>query len=322
MLNTKAKHDPNLILNSIELNDSLMFLNFTFTNLSIATGNNAYVYCNTTNKDETYFIREKDSVTNHYIKGSSLSETIEDAGTLKLAQGIHFYLIFDKIKSLKSFDLIENMKGTDWSFYDLKIPESQYLSYDMFDQHKKSQFYTTRTKLRRKEFEEAKDEIDKLKDSIKNNELLEQLSSVVDYTLGLSNEPIESLKNLIKLNPTHAEYHASLCTLYLNIDSTTKALECINNAIKYNKSNLDYIFYRAELNFKLGNWKDCISDYNNCLKVDRNKVAFIYLSRGIAKAMINDDSACADLEQAKDLAESDREWEKINKEFRKYCNKK
>jgi hypothetical protein len=56
--------------------------------------------------------------------------------------------------------------------------------------------------------------------------------------------------------------------------------------------------------------------------VDRNKVAFIYLSRGIAKAMINDDSACADLEQAKDLAESDREWEKINKEFRKYCNKK
>jgi serine protease Do len=319
MLNTKAKHDPNLILNSIELNDSLLFLNFTYTNLSIASGNNAYVYCNTTNKDETFFIQEKDSLSKHYIKGSTLSETIEDAETLKLAQGIHFFLIFNKIKSLKSFDLIENMKGTDWSFYDLRIPESQYLSYDMFEQHKKSQFYTTRMKLRRKEFEEAKDEIDILKDSIKNNELLEQLSSVVDYTLGLSNESIESIKNLIKLNPTHSGYYASLYTLYLNIDSTTEALECINNAIKYNESNLDYIFYRAELNYKLGYWKDCISDYNKYLKIDRNKNASAYLSRGIAKAMIKDDSACADMKKAKDLAESDREWEKINKEYRKYC---
>jgi serine protease Do len=321
MLNTKAKHDPNLILNSIELNDSLLFINFTYTNLSIASGNNAYVYCNTTNKDETYFIREKNSGTKHYIKGSSLSETIEEAGTLKLAQGIHFFLIFDKIKSLKSFDLIENMKGTDWSFYDLKILESQYLNYDMFDQYKENQFYATRMKLRRKEFEEAKDEIDILKDSIKNNELLEQLSSVVDYTLGLSNESIESIKNLIKLNPTHSEYYASLYTLYLNVDSTTNALECINYAIKYNEENLDYTFYRAELNYKLGYWKDCISDYDKYLKIDRNKDASAYLSRGIAKAMINDDSACADLEKAKDLAESDRVWEKINKEYRKYCNK-
>jgi hypothetical protein len=58
------------------------------------------------------------------------------------------------------------------------------------------------------------------------------------------------------------------------------------------------------------------------LALERNQTASVYLARGIAKAMIKDDSACADLEKAKDLAESDREWEKINKEYRKYCNQK
>ena len=96
------------------------------------------------------------------------------------------------------------------------------------------------------------------------------------------NESIVSIKNLIKLNPTHSEYYANLYTVLLNVDSTKEALECINKAIKYNESNLDYNFYRADLNYKLRNWKDCISDYNKYLKVDVNKVASVYLSRGIA----------------------------------------
>ena len=322
MLNTKAKHDLNLILNSIELNDSSLFLNFTYTNLSIATGNGAYVYCNTTNKDETYFILEKNTNTKHYIIGSSLSETIEDAQTLKLAQGIHFYLKFDKIKSLTSFDLVENMKGSDWSFHDLKIPARQYLTYDMFDQHTKSQFYETRMKLRREEFEEAKDEIEGLKDSIKNNELLEQLSSIAEYKLDMPNESIESIKKLIKLNPTNSRYYADLSSLYLQVDSISKAIEAITKAIQYNKEYAYHYYFRGEIYFKLEHWKESIADYNEYLRIRKNDNATIYLSRGIAKIMIKDDSACADLEKAKDLAESDREWEKINKEFRKYCNKK
>lgn len=319
MLNIKSKKDPKLTLNSIELLDSMTVLNFSYANLSITRGNDAYVYCNTKNRDETFFIQEKDSVTKHYIKSSSLSETIDDAPTIKLGQAIHFYLFFDRINSLKRFDLKENMKGSDWSFQDITIPDKKYLTAEMFDMYNKSQFHETRMKLRREEFTEAKDDIDKLKDSIKNNELFEQLSSIASNSLEKFDEAIESLNKLIKLNPTIADYYADLYTVYMNIDSTSKALENINKAIQYNEEYAYYYFCRGELNFKLERWEESIADYNEYLSLRNDDIASVYLSRGIAKAMINEDSACPDLEKAKELAESDREWEKFNKEYRKYC---
>ena len=320
LLNIKAKHDPKLTLNSIELLDSMTVLNFSFANLSITSGDNAYVYCNTKNKDETYYIQEKDSLTKHYIKSSSLSETIEDAPKIKLAQGIHFNLIFDTIKSLNRFDLRENMRGSDWSFEDIVIPSKQYLTSEMFTQYNKSQFFETRLKLRREEYTEAKTVIEKLKDSIKNDELLEQLSSIASFSLGMPDEAIESLYKMIKLNPTQADYYADLHSIYIQIDSTKEALENINKAIQYGEEHADYYFFRAEINFKLENWKECIPDYDKYLSISKNDIASVYLSKGIAKAKINDDGACADLEKAKELAESDREWEKVNKAYKKYCN--
>lgn len=319
MLNIKSKYDQKLTLNSIELLDSMTVFNFSYVNLSITRGNDAYVYCNTKNRDETFFIQEKDSITKHYIKSSSLSETIEDAPTIKLGQVIHFNLFFDRIKSLKNFDLKENMKGSNWSFQDITIPDKTYLTSEMFDTYNKSQFHETSTKLRREEFTEAKSDIDKLRNSIKNNELLEQLSAITSNSLGKFDEAIESINNLIKLNPTNADYYADLYTVYLNIDSTAKALENINKAIQYNEEYAYYFYCRGELNFKLERWKESIADYNEYLRLRKDDIASVYLSRGIAKAMIKDVGACSDLEKAKDLAESDREWEKINKEYRKYC---
>jgi len=322
ILNIKAKHDPKLTLNSIELLDSMTVLNFSFANLSITSGDNAYVYCNTKNKDETYYIQEKDSLTKHYIKSSSLSETIEDAPKIKLVQAIHFNLIFDTIKSLNTFDLKENMKGSDWSFKDIVIPNNQYLTSEMFTQYNKSQYLATRSKLRREEYSEAKTVIDKLKDSIKNDELLEQLYSIACFSLGMPNEAIESTKKLIELNPTQSNYYSDLYVIYIQIDSTKEALENINKAIQYGEEHADYYFYRAELNYKLENWKESIEDYDKYLSISKNDVASVYMVKGIAKAKINDDGACADLEKSKELAESDREWEKINKAYMKYCNQK
>lgn len=319
MLNIKSKHDPNLILNSIEQLDSITVLNFSYTNLSIIKGSEAYVYCDTKNKDETYFIQEKESAIKHYIKSSSLSETIDDAPTIKLGQAIHFYLIFDRINMLKHFDLKENMKGSNWSFHDIIIPENKYLTSEMFDKYNKSQFPETRMKLRREEFTAAKADIDKLRDSIKNNELFEQLSCVASNSLGEFDEAIKSINNLIKLNPTHADYYANLYSVYMNMDSTSKALEYISKAIHYNQEYAYYFLCRGELNFHLKRWEESIDDYDNYLKLREDDIASVYLSRGIAKAMIKDDSACADLEKAKDLAESDRQWEMFNKEYRKYC---
>jgi serine protease Do len=319
MLNIKSKNDPKLTLNSIELLDSMTVFNFSYTNLSITKGDDAYVYCNTKNRDETFFIQEKDSVSKHYIKNSSLSETIEDASTIKLGQGIQFNLIFNRIKTLNCFDLKENMKGSDWSFQDITIPNKTYLTSEMFDTYNKSQFLETRMKLRREEFTEANEDIDELRDSIKNDELLEQLSAITSNSLGKFDKAIESINNLIKLNPTISDYYADLHTVYLNLDSTSKALENINKAIQYNGEYAYHYYCRGELNFKLERWKEAISDYDNYLRLRRDEIASVYFSRGIAKAMINDGSACADMEKAKDLAESDREWEKINKEYRKYC---
>lgn len=322
LVNIKAKDDPNLTLNSIEILDSILALSFSYNNLSIMVGDDGYLVCDPADKQETFFICEKDSIRNHYTTYTSFPEKIEDAPILKLGQGIHFNLYFDNIKSLKTFDLKENMDGLDWSFQGITIPEKKYLTSELFDQYKESQFYKTRIKVRRKEYAEAKEMIEKLQDSIKNNELLEQLSYVTNYSLENYDEAIESINNNIKLNPTFSDYYADLFTIYMKLDSTSKAMENINKAIQYNSDYSNYFFHRGELNYKMGHWKESILDYDKYLSMSKNEIAIVYKSRGIAKAMIKDDSACADLEKAKELAESDREWEKINKEYRKYCNQK
>lgn len=48
--------------------------------------------------------------------------------------------------------------------------------------------------------------------------------------------------------------------------------------------------------------------------------ATIYLLRGLAKAQIKDSTACYDLNKAKEMTETDREFEIIIRESKKYCH--
>jgi hypothetical protein len=62
-----------------------------------------------------------------------------------------------------------------------------------------------------------------------------------------------------------------------------------------------------------------IDDLTKYIESGRELSSYLFTMRAEAKAKIKDDSACADFAKAKELAESDREWEKINLKSRLYC---
>ena len=321
-LNEQCKTEHNLNLNSIEFTDTSTVLNFTYTNISIAFGDGAYIYCNTKDHDKTFFLKDKNSSTKYFAISSTLSETIEDAPGMKMGQIAYFKITFAPIKNLTAFDLKEGMKGGDWSFNNIKIPTKQNLTSEFFEDFMSSQFYSSALKIKKEKFEEAKNQLDELRDSISNNEKLDRLSAMANYSLEMYKEAKFHLERAIKIDSNHSSSYADLFEVNMQMGNTKEAIENINKAIDLNEEYIDYFYMRAEANYKMQNWKESIADYDKYLSLDRNQVALVYLSRGIAKAKIKDEGACADLEKAKELAESDREWEKINKEYREYCKQK
>ena len=319
-LNEQCKTEPNLNLTSIEFSDTSTVLNFTFTNISIAFGNGAYIYCNTEEEDKTFFLKDKNSSNKYFAISSTLSKTIEDAPSMKMGQLAYFKITFAPIKNLSIFDLKEGMMGGDWSFNNIRIPQKQKMTSKFFENFVSSQFYSSALTIKKENFEEAKNQLDELRDTISNNEKLERLSAMVNYSLEMYKEAKFYLEKAIKIDSTHSSSYADLYEVNMKMGNTKEAIKNINKAIDLNEEYIDYFYMRAEAYYKMQNWKESIADYDKYLGSDRNQAASIYLARGIAKAMINDNGACVDLQKAKDLAESDREWEKINKEYRKYCN--
>lgn len=319
-MNLTCKNEPNLNLTSIEFTDTTTVFNFIYTNISIAFGDGAFIYCNTKDRNQTFHINDRASLNRYSLQGSNLPGSIEEASGMKLGNVKTFKLIFGPIKELTEFDLNEGMPGGDWSFKQITLPQKQNLSPTFFEKFNKEQMYFVTFDIKSERYASALAELQKCQDSLSTNERWQRLSAIVCYKNGDYEKALLKIERSLTFLPYYSSLYADQYETQLKLGNNLKALESIEKAIELSPDYIEYYLRRAAIHYKSENWEKAVSDYSKFIDSGRECDATIYLLRGLAKAQIKDSTACFDLNRAKEMAESDREWEIMNREFKKHCN--
>lgn len=318
-INQTCKADPNLHLVSIERTDSSTVFNLVFSNISIAFGDGAFIYCTTENRNQTFHINDYAAIQRYYLQETTLAESMEEASPIKMGNVKMFKLIFDKMPELTTFDLKEGMPGGDWSFNQLTLPKQQVLTKDIFEDLLKEHLFLPAYDIKYERYEDAIDSLQNYRKCFPANERLERFSAIAYFENQDYDSSAACLERALVYLPEQNSLYADLYEVEMKRGNTEKALEAIEKAIELEPTYIEYYLFRARAHDKMQNRAAAIVDYNRFIDAGRDPVASIYFARGMAKARIKDPGACGDIDKAKELADSDREWDRYQKAFREFC---
>lgn len=318
-MNLTCKNEPNLNLTSIEFTDTTTVFNLIFSNISIAFGDGAFIYCTTRDRNQTFHINDRASLGRYYLQESTLPGSIEEAPGMKLGKIKTFKLIFGPIKELTTFDLKEGMPGGEWFFEQISLPKNQKLTASVFNDFNKQQLYSVAYDIKGEDYDAALEELTKWRDRLPAHERLDRLSAIAHFANENYEEALAYTERALIYLPHYANLYADLYEIQMKLGRKEEALLAIEKAIQLEPNYIEFNLKRATIHFEMKNWEKAIDDYTTFINSGRKCNATIYFLRGISKAQIKDSTACDDIEKAKDMAESDRDWDMIQKTYKDFC---
>ena len=319
LLNRSADKDQKLTLHTIDKTDSSTTAYFSYSNFSIAFGDGAFIYSNIDDTTVSMFILDPKNGKKLYATGTTLGKSVESPTTMKIGETVYFKIVFPPIGSLKSFDIGEGMKGGSWTFSNIQMPIRPVRSSVELDKFYQDDLHLIVLQFNNEDFDYALETIEDMRDKKVSAEKLHMMEATAHFALNNTDKAIASISAAQLLNPDHSDYHADLYALNLQLGRNEEALHHINNAIKCNDEYIEYFQMRAEVHFQMEHWKLAIDDLTKYIESGRELSSYLFKMRADAKTKIKDDTACMDFAKAKELASSDREWEKINLQSRLYC---
>jgi len=319
VLNRVCTTESGLILNSIEVNEKNTIINLTFTNTSLAYGEKSFIYTAIGNNDESFYIEDKISKKKYYIYDATIGISPKEPTWLKLGESKRFKLYFPPIGNVNEINIAEGMQGSDWSFSNIVL--SDYKSFQFEDKSFFNNFYyqTGLAYLSEKEFAEAYVILNDFSASNNDNDFAHNLAGIVSFILGNNLDAFLHINKAIEINPTNDNYYFNLYYLNLNAGNNQEAFKNISTAIQLNNSQPEYYSFRADLYMEKEYWKEAISDYNKFINSDRKIPSSIYFQRGLAKLMIEDRTACKDIQQSYDLTTNEDDRKVIYDFYKKQC---
>ena len=319
LLHRSADKDHKLTLHTIDKTDTATTAYFSYSNFSIAFGDGAFIYSNIDDTTVSLFIMDPGTGKKLYATGTSLGKSVESPTNMKIGETVYFSIVFPPIGSLSSFDMGEGMKGGNWTFTNIQMPVEPVLSYVELDKVYQDDLQSIILEFNDESFDYVLDLISDLRDKTGVSEKLYLMEATAHFALNNTEKAIASISAAQLSNPDHSDYHADLYALNLQLGRNEEALHHINNAIKCNDQYIEYFQMRAEVHFQMEYWKLAIDDLTKYIESGRELSSYLFKMRAEAKTKIKDDTACMDFTKAKELASSDREWEKINLQSKLYC---
>ena len=319
LLNRSADKDQKLTLHTIDKTDSSTKAYFSYSNFSIAFGDGAFIYSNIDDTTVSMFILDPKTGKKLYATGTTLGKSVESPTTMKIGETVYFYIVFPPIGSLKSFDIGEGMKGGSWTFSNIQMPSRPVCSSVELEKFYQDDLHLIVLQFNNEDFDYALETIEDMRDKKVSAEKLHMMEATAHFALNNTEKAIASISAAQLSNPDHSDYHADLYALNLQLGRNEEALHHINNAIKCNDQYIEYFQMRAEVHLQMEHWKLAIDDLTKYIESGRELSSYLFKMRAEAKTKIKDDTACMDFAKAKELASSDREWEKINLQSKLYC---
>lgn len=318
-VNQMCPADPSLILRSIELTDTATILNFSFTNLSIIFGDGAYIYSNTSDTLQSMYLQDPMTKQRWYIMHSTLATSPDEAPTMKMGQTRLFKMYFPPIGDLRTIDIGESMPGGNWSFKNIIIPDKS--DFDLEKNLKQTEplYDDLMGLLHDGQFSDALNEVQKLAKKGKGNIRTYMAAAIAAFAKEDFETALVNTKQVLEKKSDMTMSHANLAQIYIKQNNNEDAIQELDDAIALNDNYREFYTMRGDLYYAMENWSKAIDNYDVYVSLISSPPANVYFQRGMARIKKNDTCGCEDLEKAKNNADSDREWDKINTEIKKHC---
>jgi hypothetical protein len=317
-VNRRFPSENDIVLRSVEVSDSVTVLNCSYTNTSIFLNENAFIFASIDSAKPFMYLQGAKAGKRYRLLGSTLGTSANEPTYLKFGETCYFKLFFEPVGDERLLDLKEGMKGGDWSFSGIEIPATEPLTAERIERMNRENLQDVLGQLSNKAFGSAAMTLGSMgKDA--RDETFHRLSAAAAFGMGDLPEAERHLLEASRLAPSDAEYHASLSEIHREFGKTNEALKEIGEAIRLNDDFIEYRVQRAEILFEAQRWREAVGEYDRFEASGRKGNSYFHHRRGIARANLGMQSACSDLQKAKDLAESDREWELLQKDYKRYC---
>jgi serine protease Do len=319
VLNEVCKGESNLIINSIELNEKNTVVNLSFTNTSLAFGDDAFIYTIIGDKSESFYIQDNNTGEKFYVYNSTIGSSPQDPTRLKLGETKRFKLYFQSIKQANSISIKEGMSGSDWSFDNIQLYDYKELSFE--DKNFFNDFYlqTGLKYLSKKDFVGAYVILKEYTNTNNDNAYSHNLTGIISYIIGNNLDAFVHMNKAIEIEPTDDNLYFNLYYLNHASGNTNEALKNITTAITLNDDQPEYYAFRAEIYFANKSWKKAESDFTKIIDSDRSVTYHTYFKRAIARLWIKKNGACEDLDIAYSNCTSEEDKKVIAEWYNKYC---
>lgn len=317
-VNRRFPGEKDLMLRSLELSDSVTVLNCAYTNTSLHLNDDSFIFATVDSAKPFMYLQGTKSGKRYRLLRSTLGTSAEEPTYLTFGETSYFKLFFEPVGNESVLDLKEDMKGSDWSLPGIEIPAAEELTPERIRGMNRDCFQEVLDQLSEKAYGSAAMTLGAMDKDVRD-ETFHRLSALAAYGMNDLTEAERHLNEASRLNPSDADGHARLSEIYRELGRMDEALTEIDEAIRLYDDYIEYHLHRAEILYEAQRWCEAIVAYDRFEASGRKVNAYFHHRRGIAKANLGMRTACSDLQKAKDLAESDREWELLQKDYKRYC---
>lgn len=315
--NVACNTERNLILNSIEVNQDSVVVNFSFINTSLAYRDSAFIFAAIKDREQAFYIEDVQTKKKYYAYDATIGKSAKSPTYLRLGEAKRFKLFFPALGSTKKISIKEGMRGPDWSFNDIDLQQSPELLNDSFLSD--SSFQRGLRFMSEKDFEEASSEILGCAAKYPENDYVQNLAGVISYVLGDNQAAVKHFKMANTLKPKEHQYFFNIYFVREASGDKEEALSSISSAIQLNPDQPEYYQFRALLYMDMKSWENAVSDLDRFINSDRAIPGRSYFLRGVAKSFLHDESACLDFKEAHSLAKSEKDKEVASRWLNKLC---
>lgn len=319
VLNEVCKGEPNLIINSIELTEKNTVVNLSFTNTSLAYGDDAYIFTKIGDKSESYYIQDNYSGEKFYAYNSTIGNSPQDPTFVKLGETVRFKLYFPSIKQANFISIKEGMSGSDWSFNNIYLSNYRELSFENKNFFNDFYLQTALAYLSKQDFVNAYIVLKEYTNTNKDNAYGHNLAGIVSFIMDNNLDAFVHMQQAIRIAPTDDNLYFNLYYLQLASGNLNEALKSISTAIILNDQQPEYYVCRAEIYYENESWANAEADYSKFINSDRSISYDIYFKRGVARLWLNNSDACKDFEISYGICTDEEEKEAIAEIYNSYC---
>lgn len=322
LLNILPDKGSDLTLNAIEFGPTATTLYLTYTNMHLGSGN-WLVWCDLGNKDEGFFIEDKDTKKRYYATSSSIGTDKESGASVGLGEVLQFKVNFPAIKThLSNIDVMwgESDRDAHYSDIDLEKYRENLSIDDLSYQRAYALLYTTEGKNVAATMSILSDILEENPSDVISLNMMAILSYIIDN----KTDAMIYLEDAIEENPNDELAYLNRAQMYMWENRYDEAITDFTSAINISPLQPDYYYYRAISYNYTKQYQKSLDDLNKCIEVSNDEDGYedspyLYEWRAHAYYNLNKiNEARKDVQKAFKLS-NDSELDERLQNFYNYC---